>query len=103
MAYGFDINLPWDRNVPSILHQVGAMQQFMPYHEAVDPRKYQSGDQFVWETGLQNHTYAKDLFDLASDEDMPICPALRLKKSVDGTCSPSFDGIADQIPSVSSD
>ena len=100
LAYGFNIKQSWDRNVPTLLHQGGAMQQFMPYHDAVYTPKYQSGDRFEWETGVQNHTYAKDIFELDSNEDIPICPALRLKATVDGTCSPSYDGIARQIPKV---
>ena len=98
--YGMDPKFPWDRNVPQLIQQGGPMQQFMPYHDAVDARKYQSGDRFVWESGIQDHTYARDIFEIDSNEDMPICPALRLKSSVDGTCSPSYDGIEDLIPQV---
>ena len=96
-AYGFDKRKPWDRYVPTLLHQLGAMQQFLPYHQAVDPTKYQTGDRFEWKTGVQNHTYTKDIFDMPEDR-MPVCPALRLKEDLDGTSSPSFAGLEDMKP-----
>ena len=100
-AYGLDKSESWDRNIPTLLHQLGAMQQFIPYHQAVNPRKYQAGDRFVWETGIQNNTYAKDLFELDSTEPMPKCPALRLRQDLDGTSSPSYEGMEDMKPAVS--
>ena len=99
-AYGLDVNKPWERNVPTLLHQFGAMQLHMPYHDAIDNNKYQTGERFVWETGKQSTTYAKDLFEFSSTENIPKCPALRLRASVDGTNSPSYEQIEDQIPKV---
>ena len=99
-AYGFDKTKPWERNVPDLLHQFGAMQLHIPYHDAVDCDKYQTGEKFIWNTGKQQHTYAKDLFEIDSTENMPKCPALRFRSSVDGTNSPSYEQIEDQIPKV---
>ena len=99
-AYGLDKTVAWERHTPTLLHQVGAMQQFIPYHKAVDPTKFQNQDDFEWNTGVQNHTYAKDLFEIDS-EITPVCPALCLRKDLDGTASPSYDGIEDLKPSVS--
>ena len=100
-AYGFDKRKSWERNLPTMLHFTGAMQQFIPYHSAVDPDRFQSGDRFIWETGIQSHTYCKDLFDIPDETMMPVCPALRLKNNLDGTSSPSFEGIEDMKPTVS--
>ena len=100
-AYGMDKAKSWDRNVPTLLHQLGAPQQFIPYHKAIDANRYQEGERFVWEAGKQQHTYTKDLFDM-DEKLVPVCPALRLKRSaLDGTCSPSFEGIEDMKPTVS--
>ena len=102
-AYGFEKSLPWERNVPDLLHQLGAMQQFMPYHKMVNPTTFQPGERFEWNSGAQSHTYAKDLFDFDPDNnaDIPICPALRLKETLDGTCTPSFEGLTELKPKVS--
>ena len=99
-AYGFDKNKSWERNVPDLLHQCGAMQQHIPYHSAVSKQKFQYGDEFVWKAGKQDHTYAKDLFEIDSNEDMPKSPALRLRTDLDGTSSPSYEGIEDLRPQV---
>ena len=100
-AYGFDHGKPWERNTPTILHFLGAMQAYIPYHAAIDPQKFQDGDKFDWKVGDQYHTYAKDIFDINPDEPMPKAPALRLKDDLDGTSAPSYDGIdANLIPSV---
>ena len=99
-AYGFDKHQPWERNLPTLLHQLGAMQQFIPYHQAVNSQKYQAGNQYEWNTGRENNSYAKDLFDLSSSEPIPKAPALRLRKDLDGTCSPSYDGMEDLRPQV---
>ena len=74
---------------------------FLPYHQAVNPQKYQAGDKFAWKTGKQNNSYAKDLFDLSSSEPIPKAPALRLREDLDGTNSPSYEGMEDLRPDVS--
>ena len=99
-AYGLDKTIAWERHTPTLLHQVGAMQQFIPYHKAVDPEKFQANGQYEWHTGVQNHTYAKDLF-TNNSETTPICPALCLRPDLDGTASPSYDGLEDIKPNVS--
>ena len=99
-AYALDRKVAWERHVPTLLHQLGAMQQFIPYHQAINPNRFQEGG-FEWKTGKQNHTYAKDIFDLEGVVQMPKCPALRLRKDLDGTASPSWEGITAQKPKVS--
>ena len=100
-AYGLDIKIDWDRHVPTLLHQCGAMQGYLPYHKAIASEKFQ-GDDFEWHTGIQNHTYARDLFELgeAESEDKVVSPALRLRKDLDGTASPSYEGVEDLRPEV---
>lgn len=98
--YGLDKNVAWERHTPTLLHQVGAMQQFIPYHKAVDGKKFQAEGQYEWHTGVQQHTYARDLFNMNADTT-PVCPALCLRKDLDGTASPSFEGIEDVKPKVS--
>ena len=99
-AYGLDKKQAWEKHTPTLLHFLGAMQQFIPYHKAVDPKKFQDGG-FNWETGVQNNTYAKDIFDFEGTPVVPKAPALRLRTNLDGTCSPSYEGMADLRPSVS--
>ena len=100
-AFGFDKSKPWERNVPTLLHFGGAMQAHIPYHAAVNEQTFQYGDEFIWEAGKQNHTYTKDLFDIDSKEPMPKSPALRMKTNLDGTSSPSYEGIEELKPEVS--
>ena len=99
-AYGLDIKIPWERHAVTLLNQSGAMQMFLPYHKAIASEKYQ--EDFEWHTGIQNHTYAKDLFELgeAESDDKVVSPALRLKKELDGTASPSYEGVEDLRPKV---
>ena len=99
-AYGFDIKKSWERNLPALLHFCGAMQQFIPYANAVNSQDYQEGEQYVWRTGIEDNTYAKDLFNLSSTGRIPKSPALCLKSDVDGTSSPSFEGMEELIPKV---
>lgn len=96
-AYGLDPKIPWDKQVPTLLPFLGSMQSFLPYHQAVDAKRYQENG-FVWETGVQCHTYAKDLFTFKENEKVPKCPALRLRKDLDGTASPSFEGMENLKP-----
>ena len=100
-AYGLDKKVPWERHTPTLLHQLGAMQAFIPYHKAVPAEKFQ-GDDFEWKTGYQNHTYTKDLFQSPDSGrvDKVVCPALRLRKDLDGTASPSYEGVEDLRPKV---
>ena len=98
-AYGLDKKVAWEKHTPTLLHFFGAMQMFLPYHRALDPEKFQNGE-FIWKTGVQNLTYAKDLFDFESDT-IPKAPALRLRSDLDGTSSPSYEGIAHLRPRVS--
>ena len=100
-SYGFDIRKSWERNVPALLHQLGAMQQFIPYHQAVNAQDYQEGEKFVWRTGIENNSYAKDLFLPREDGTIPKAPALTVKPDLDGTSSPSYDGMEEMKPSVS--
>ena len=100
-AYGLDKKMAWERHTPTLLHQLGAMQQFIPYHKAIDAKKFQEPGQYEWHVGKQNHTYAKDLFNMNADTT-PVCPALRLRNDLDGTASPSYDGMEDLKPEVGS-
>ena len=97
-AYGFNIHRSWERNVPALLHQLGCMQQFIPYHQAVDAQVYQEGERFVFRTGIEDNTYAKDLFDFGQSGMVPKSPALKLKWHINGTSSPSWDGMEDIKP-----
>ena len=99
-AYGFNIKLAWERNVPAILNQIGAMQQFIPYPQAINAETFQEGERYVWRTGIESNSYAKDLFNLSSNGRLPVSPALMLRHDVDGTSSPSFEGMEDLIPKV---
>ena len=99
-AYGFDRRKSWERNVPALLHQLGAMQGFIPYHSAVDPTKFQQGEKYRWRTGIEEHTYVKDIFNLNKDDPIPISPALRLKTDLDGTSTPSYEGLNEVKPTV---
>ena len=101
-AYGLDKKIAWERHTPTLLHQLGAMQQFIPYHKAVDTKKFQAEDAYEWNTGVQEHTYAKDLFEGVDDdaEITPLCPAICLRKDLDGTSSPSYEGQEDVKPKV---
>ena len=99
-AYGLDKTISWERHTPTLLHQCGAMQQFIPYHKAVDVDKFQEEGQYEFHTGVQHHTYAKDLFENDA-EISPVCPALCLRKDLDGTASPSYEGMEDIKPKVS--
>ena len=77
------------------------MQGWVPYHKAIDEKKFGNGDQFNFETGVQHHTYTKDLFVLDEERPMPACPALRLREDLDGTATPSFEGLSEVKPQVS--
>lgn len=81
-------------------HYSGAIQQFIPYHQAIEEKKFKEGEQFQFKVGVQNHTYAKDLFDIKEGAPMPVCPALKLKTDLDGTSTPSFEGLEDLKPEV---
>ena len=98
-AYGLDKSIAWERHTPTLLHQCGAMQQFIPYHKAVDVDKFQDESEYEWHAGAQHHTYAKDLFENDA-ETSPVCPALCLRKDLDGTSSPSYEGMEDIKPKV---
>ena len=100
-AYGYDVKKAWERNIPNWLHQLGAMQQYIPYAQAVNALDYQEGERYVWRTGIEENSYAKDLFNMSSTGKIPVSPALMLKKDVDGTSSPSYEGREDLIPKVS--
>ena len=79
---------------------LGAMQAWIPYHKAVDETTFGEGEQYQFELGVQNNTYAKDLFDIAKNGPVPVCPALKLKSNLDGTSTPSFEGIQSLKPKV---
>ena len=100
-AYGFDIRKSWERNVPALLHQLGAMQQFVPYHQAVNAQEFQEGERFVWRTGIEHNSYAKDLFVAKEEGIVAKSPALTVKNDLNGTSSPSYDGMEDMKPQVS--
>ena len=101
-AYGLNKKIPWERHTPTLLPFLGGMQGFLPYHKAIASEKFQ-GDDFEWHTGIQDHTYAKDIFEVGAneDEDRMVAPALRLRPDLDGTASPSYEGMEDIKPEVS--
>ena len=96
-AYGLDPKIPWEKHTPTLLHFLGAMQGFLPYHQAIDKTKFQV-DGYMWETGIQNHTYTKDLYTFDEKVKVPKCPVLCLRKDLDGTASPSFEGMENLKP-----
>ena len=76
------------------------MQMWLPYHKAVDKSKFGEGGQYNFEGGVQDHTYTKDIFDIDPKGPVPVCPALRLKTNLDGTSTPSFEGLENLKPKV---
>ena len=88
--YDFDLEQPWQRNVPTILYQFGAMQHYIRPDEAIDSEKFSAGG-FIFNIGQQINPSVKDIF-VKHGNELPIAPALLITPdTVDGTSAPSYE------------
>ena len=88
--YGFDIEQPWQRNVPDILFQFGALQQHIRQDVTIDNTMFSTGE-FQFELGQQINPAVKDIF-VKNGNELPIAPSLLITPAtVDGTSAPSYE------------
>ena len=88
--YGFELEQPWKRNVPSLLFQFGALQHFIPQEQAIDSKLFSNGE-FDFKLGQQINPAVQDLF-TTTGNSLPIAPSMVIDpKKLDGTTAPSYE------------
>ena len=93
--FELDLDEPWNKNLPTLVYQLGIAQSYIPQSVAVDEKLFSNGT-FDFLTGIQNNPVVQDLFIRPHNIPggaPPICPALLMQPdALDGTAAPSYEG-----------